>query len=144
MLYLDTSAFLKLYAREEGSEWVQSKISSQSDPLPVWDILEMEFHNALRLKVFWKEWDENALARQEELFQQRKTRGLYFVPEISRSELLAEFRLLSAYTPGLGCRTMDILHVACAQLLRPDEFITFDDRQKKLAQISGLNVPDIS
>ncbi len=42
MLYLDTSAFLKLYIREAGSEQVQSMVVSQFEPLPVWEILEME------------------------------------------------------------------------------------------------------
>jgi predicted nucleic acid-binding protein len=29
MLYLDTSALLKLYLREDGSEWVQAQVSEQ-------------------------------------------------------------------------------------------------------------------
>ncbi len=140
MLYLDTSAFLKLYVREEGSEVVQEIVASQFDPLPVWEILEMELHNAIQLKVFRDELTESEATRQQSLFQQRKTRGFYFVPEISRAELMAEFRRLSAHTPHLGCRTMDILHVACGCLLKPDRFLSFDTRQNELAKAAGLPV----
>jgi predicted nucleic acid-binding protein len=55
MLYLDTSALLKLYIRETGSEAVHSLVVSQDLPLAIWEIQEAEFINALRLKVFWKE-----------------------------------------------------------------------------------------
>ena len=55
MIYLDTSALLKLYLLEDGSVETQHWIACQSNPLPVWEIQHMEFLNAMRLKVFWKE-----------------------------------------------------------------------------------------
>jgi predicted nucleic acid-binding protein len=55
VIYLDTSAFLKLYVREAGSDLVQNLVTSQKDPLPVWEFQQVEMINALRLKVFWKE-----------------------------------------------------------------------------------------
>ena len=140
MLYLDTSAFLKLYVHESGSEFVQQTVANQSEPLPVWDVLEAELHNALQLKVFWKELSKAEAAKQQSLFQQRKAKGFYYVPEISRAALMDTFRRLSAHTPKLGCRTMDILHVACACQLGADQFLTFDGRQNKLAKTAGLNV----
>lgn len=140
MLYLDTSAFLKLYVRESGSELVQQTVANQSEPLPVWDILEAELHNALQLKVFWKELSKAEAAKQHALFQQRKAKGLYYVPEIRRAALMDEFRRLSAHTPKLGCRTMEVLHVACSCQLDADQFLTFDARQNKLAKTAGLNV----
>ena len=140
MLYLDTSAFLKLYIREAGSEEVQDTIVSQNYPLPVWEVLEMELMNALQLKVFRKELGEADAALQQALFYERKAKGFYYVPEIARAELMSDFKRLSAHTAKLGCRTMDILHVAFACQLRPNLFISYDQRQKQLAQIAGLTV----
>ena len=137
MLYLDTSAFLKLYIREAGSEQVQSMVVSQFEPLPVWEILEMELCNALNLKVFRGELEMSESAVQYSLFRQRQAKGFYFVPELRRAQLMADFRLLSELTPRLGCRTMDILHVACAMQLKPDVFLTFDRRQREWAQTPG-------
>ena len=55
------------------------------------------------------------------------------------------FRLLSAETPRLGCRTMDILHVARAVEIAATSFMTFDGQQRELALHAGLKViePDL-
>ncbi|MGB1127316.1 MAG: type II toxin-antitoxin system VapC family toxin [Opitutales bacterium] len=144
MLYLDTSALLKLYVLEPGSKAVQESVAGQSEPLPVWEIQEMELNNALQLKVFWKELTAKEVAYQWSLFTQRKASGFYYMPEIRRPRLMSEFSSLAGLTPQLGCRTIDIMHVACACQLQPQQFISFDERQKKLAREAGLNVPDLS
>lgn len=143
MLYLDTSAFLKLYVREAGSEAVQSLVQSQSHPLPVHDLLEMELTNALRLKVFWEELPREASDEQIRLFQERKRRGLYFTPEIHRADQLKLFMQLAEKTSEIGCRTMDILHVATALILEADAFVSFDSRQCQLAEASGLRLAEV-
>lgn len=143
MIYLDTSALLKLYLLEDGSVETQHWIASQSHPLPVWEIQHMEFLNAMRLKVFWKEITAADAETQIALFKDRKRRGLYFFPDIGRSDLMRTFERLSAKTMDTGCRTMDILHVACALQMPIKQFVTFDDRQKKLAKSEGLPVPDL-
>lgn len=144
MYYLDTSAFLKLYVKEVGSASVQNYLSQQEDPLPLSEILEMEFTNALQLKVFWGDIQPEQASEQMTLFENRKKRGLYYHPEIHRSELMGNFRELTQSTAELGCRTMDILHVAYARVHGADDFITFDAKQKTLARKVGFNVPDLS
>jgi hypothetical protein len=138
MLYLDTSAFLKLYIREEESGAVQRLVAGQSVPLPVWDGLEMEFANALWLKVFRQELAESEATRLLGLFGDRRKRGLYFTPELSRVCLLDRFRDLAKLTPQTGCRTMDILHVAAALEIGAGTFVSFDERQSRLAALAGL------
>jgi predicted nucleic acid-binding protein len=138
MIYLDTSALLKLYIREEGSEFVQQQVAAQEFPLPVWEIQEAELVNALRLKAFWKEISSPEAVEQIELFQRRRRKGLYFFPEIHRGSLMETFHRLSAETPHTGCRTMDILHVACALEIGASVFISFDQRQRALALDAGL------
>jgi len=144
MLYLDTSALLKLYIREQGSEAVQAAVASQDFPLPIWEIQEAELINALRLKAFWNEITPVQAETQIELFQKRRRQGLYFFPDIERPDLMNTFRQLSAETPRLGCRTMDILHVACAIEISATEFLTFDQRQRSLAIHAGLNVAELA
>ena len=41
-------------------------------------------------------------------------------------------------TPTLGCRSLDVIHVATALELGLRHFVTFDDRQRKLARATGL------
>ncbi len=140
MIYLDTSALVKLYVLETGSEFVQSCLSEQDDPLPVWELQEAELANALHLKVFRNEWTEAEAELQIEHFHSRKQRGLYVFPEIDRVELIREFHRLSRETPRTGCRTMDIFHVACALQIPSCRFFTFDGRQGKLARMAGLEM----
>ncbi len=141
MIYLDTSALVKLYLLEKDSVEVQALLSAQDDPLPVWELQEMELTNALRLKVFWGDISGSQADEQLRLFEDRKARGHYYFPEIDRAALFGAFQALSVHTAKLGCRTLDILHVACASLLKPHLFVSYDERQRKLAGIAGLKVP---
>ena len=140
MIYLDTSALLKLYIRESGSEAVQACVASQDDPLPVWELHQAEIINALRLKTFWGDIDNHQADHLIGLFDQRMGRGQYFFPEIDRDGLMTTFRSLSRQTPRIGCRTMDVLHVACALQIEPESFVSFDERQRTLAAEAGLGV----
>jgi predicted nucleic acid-binding protein len=111
---------------------------SQSAPVPVWDVLEMEFTNAIWMKAFWKEITAAEVRRQLDLFEDRRKRGQYFTPEFSRSKLLERFRSLAAHTVETGCRTMDVVHVAAALEFEAEMLVSFDERQRRLAEIAEL------
>jgi predicted nucleic acid-binding protein len=55
-----------------------------------------------------------------------------------RSALNRATELSQTYTPSLGTRSLDALHVACAVELNLRQFLTFDARQQQLAQAAGL------
>jgi predicted nucleic acid-binding protein len=44
------------------------------------------------------------------------------------------------HTPRLGCRSLDVLHVATALQLGFRQFLTFDRRQQQLARAVGLKL----
>ena len=140
MLYLDTSALLKLYIREQDSELVQAAVSAQPQPLPIWELQQAELTNALHLKVFWGDITQAQAETQLRLFRERFKKALYIFPEIDRSALMECFHQLSLETMHLGCRTMDILHVACACQIGATRFLSFDQRQNALATKAGLTL----
>ena len=43
------------------------------------------------------------------------------------------------YTKRIGCRTLDIMHVAAAKTMNYKEFYTNDMRQNDLAEAIGIN-----
>ena len=51
---------------------------------------------------------------------------------------------LSAETPRMGCRTMDILHLANALEISATEFLSSDQRQNNFAEHAGLNLALLS
>ena len=140
MIYLDTSALLKLYLREKGSEWGQEQVAAQSDTLPIWELQEAELTNALRLKVFWRDITTAQAEGQLAHFRSRKERGQYVFPHLDRAALMEGFRQLSCHSMKIGTRTLDVMHVACACKIQADTFISFDERQCALAKLAGLKV----
>jgi len=52
-------------------------------------------------------------------------------------------QLVHAHSARLLCRSLDILHVACALQLECRRFVSADDRQLALAKAAGLTTADI-
>jgi hypothetical protein len=48
--------------------------------------------------------------------------------------------LSAAHSAAIGCRTLDIVHIAAAIVIGVEEFVTFDVRQSSLAAAAGLTV----
>ena len=44
------------------------------------------------------------------------------------------------HTAKLGVRTLDVIHVAAALVLKPDVFFSFDERLRKLARAERLRL----
>ncbi len=49
-------------------------------------------------------------------------------------------RLTDEFAPTIGCRTLDVLHVATAKALDCARIFTHDTRQASLARAAGLEV----
>jgi predicted nucleic acid-binding protein len=137
MIYLDTSAFIKLYLHEDGSAEVHGLVVAQREPLPVWHFMELEFLNALRFKVFHAEMSPDDVERVISLYLDRKRGGQYFTPHLDPVALHELSLQMTARTPTIGCRALDVLHVAAARLCDASVFVTADKRQAALAEIEG-------
>ena len=140
MIYLDTSAFVKLYLREEGSAEVHGLVVGQQEPLPVWHFLELEFQNALRFKVFLSEMSSDEVDRIISLYLDRKRGGQYFAPSLDPIALHELSLQMTTRTQTIGCRALDILHVAAARLCNATLFVTADKRQAALCEAEGRPV----
>lgn len=142
-LYLDTGALVKLYIVEAGSEFVQEK-ARLADCLPLNPLQELELRNAL-LAGHGRGWiAREALNGTLENLEEDIRTG-YFSKESpdwgflwKRAGVLAKH-----HTPGLLCRTLDVLHVAAAEASEVDEVVTGDQRQLKLCRAIGLPVSAI-
>ena len=109
--------------------------------LPVTPHGRVEVVNAICLAAFRREIDDvgfrDALASFEEDF----VGGRYVNADVLwRSALRRAEALSREYSPRLGCRSSDTLHVATALELALPSFLTFDIRQRRLARAVGLKV----
>jgi predicted nucleic acid-binding protein len=94
----------------------------------------------VQLQVFRKQWTRREARLVQEQFLQHQSAGVLRIEPL-RSEVWEKALALSRrHSAKLGTRTLDLLHVAAAVVLRPDAFYTFDERQKKLAKVERLRV----
>ena len=102
----------------------------------------LEVRNAIRLSVFHGLID----ASQGKTQLKQMEADLHDETLLSHTpmEWVAVLReaesLGAAHSESLGCRSADLFHVAAAVELGCDQFLTFDERQRKMAKAAGLSV----
>lgn len=139
MRYLDTSVIVKLYVREARTGEAVAFIESENSAVPLTRFHELEMANALRLKQFRGEAEADQVDTILERLRAHVENGVYFRPSIDWPALLHQAERLShTHTARTGTRTLDVIHVASAVAIGADRFLTFDERQRTLAQRVGL------
>jgi hypothetical protein len=137
--YADTSFLFSLYAADSNSIKADAWRLANPAPLPFTAFHRLELRNALSLALFQQRL---TLAETQAAWQELENDfaagllvgrgGLWH-----RVMVEAEGSALN-HTPVVGCRTLDVLHVATAKLIGTPEFCTFDTRQSTLAGRVGL------
>ena len=141
MLYVDTSIIVKLYVKEEYSLDASNRIIENNEAIPLTGFHDLEFTNAINLKLFRKEITEDEAGYIMSKFHEHESKGVYYRPQLSWAETFRYAVDLSGnHTGNTGSRSMDILHVASALSIKADRFLTLDTRQSKLASLTGLKI----
>jgi len=138
--YADPSALLKLYIHHPESAQMSAWRARVKGALAMTHHGRVEIINGICLATFRRyisvEAMNDALASLEEDFAE----GRYIQADLMwRAALKRAGDLSRKHTPTLGCRSLDVLHVASALELELKNFLTFDRRQQKLARTVGLN-----
>lgn len=139
--YFDTGVLVKLYCPEPNTPEAVKLVQRFQPPLPFCHWQEIEIQNALRLKVFRKELTPAQLKKALANFQADIDSGLlkrvpYEIGDVFR----VAGELSRRHSAMIGCRTLDILHVAVAKVIGATAFVTFDVRQAAIAEKAGLKV----
>ena len=143
-VYVDPSALTRLYLHEEGSREMAAWRARTRGVLSITLHGRTEIINALCRAAFLGYLDGDALAQALTDFSTDFAEGrLYQADILWRAALDHASELSRRYTPTLGTRSLDVLHVACALELKLPRFLTFDVRQQKLAKAVGLRVINI-
>ena len=140
MVYLDTSALIKLYVREEHSHQLSEWVRENRSPMPLTPFHDLEFTNAIQLKCFRQELSEGKAASVLAAIQKHEQAGIYYRPPIDWANVMAlSISMSRSHTTKIGSRSLDIIHVAFALSIGMEQFITFDERQNALATTVGLS-----
>ena len=135
--YADTSFLVSLYVADSNSAAAISEMARLTLPVMVTPLGELELENAIQLRIFRKQIAADD-RRPHAAFRADVEAGVLAIKPMTEAMYTEAWRLAMRWTSRLGTRTLDILHVAAAMVLKADSFHTFDDRQKKLAKSAGL------
>jgi len=140
--YADTGFLCSLYAPDAHTHRAVSRMARQTLPLPVTWLHQLEFRNALRLRVFRGELTPTQRDASLNAMLADLASGVLAHVEPPLADLTTEAERLSAlHSETLGTRSLDILHVASALVLGLSTLLTFDHRQHALARAVGLPAP---
>ena len=140
--YADTGLLCSLYAPDAHTGRVVARMQRQALPLPLTWLHQLEFRNALRLRVLRGEITPPQRDASLNALLADVAAGVLAAAAPPLAETLTEAERLSAlHTETTGTRSLDVLHVSSALVLGLAEFLTLDHRQRALAKAAGLKVP---
>jgi hypothetical protein len=137
--YVEPSALARLYLHQYGSPEISAWCARAGGPILITHHGKIEITNSLCRAAFVKEIDGNALRKTLFNFDDDLLVGRFSIADILwRSALNRAAELSRSYTPTLGIRSLDVLHVACALELGRRFFLSFDAKQLELVRVVGL------
>lgn len=146
--YPDTSFLCSSYRNQEHSPSADAYRESMETPLFFTSLLEFEFRQAIELQVWLHSNDKTrgySRGEADRMIADWESDVASGLNRLLPFDMDAVLRLSLVYsnqrTAHGGHRTLDIFHVATAVHLRATHFLTFDERQRKLARHAGLEVP---
>ncbi len=139
--YPDTSFVLSLYLLDVHSAKAAAHLAGRNRPLAVTALLAFEVEQALEHAMFRKKVPPDLGQKASSDWQADLASGAVEIVGTDWPQAFAEARRIARLrTATEGHRSLDILHVAAALVSEAEELLTFDDRQRKLAQAEGLRV----
>lgn len=140
-VYIDPSALLALYLHSPRSRILGIWRAQVRGVLSITRFGHAELINAVALARFRghisAEEFASALAQVSADFADGDLR---FVDLLWRAVLDRAAEISRQYVPDLGARSQDVLHVASALELDTRQFVTYDERQARLAEACGLKI----
>ena len=132
-VFFDSSAFVKRYVREAGTDAVLSWCERATE-IDLSGIALPEIVSA-----FCRLRREDRLT--DEQYRQLKSLLFIDIEDVAVCDLTPEvLRLAVASLESSALRGMDAIHIGSAVALRADVFVSADERQTKAAALAGLRV----
>lgn len=146
--YPDTSFLCAMFRNQANSPQAARHFARMKEPLHVASPLVFEFRQSTRWQAFLHSKDSSKgfhrTTAQASLakFSANIASGAIVIIPVDWADVssIAE-RLSAQHTWTEGYRGFDLVHVATALHLGAAEFLTFDGKQKELAEAEGLVVP---
>ena len=144
-VYADPSALCRLFLNQDGGREMSAWRRRGGGSLPVTHHGRREIVNTICRAGFAAQlYHLGRVAALSELDEDFATGRFHQADLLGRAALNRTAELSRSHIPALGTRADDVLHVACALELKLRHFLTFDDRQRRLAAAVGLKLIKLS
>lgn len=141
MVYADSSLIVSCYFQDTLTTQALAAMSASGLPAAITDLHRLEISNATKLAVFRNRITKNESDMAWSDFLTDYRAGKFIRRRIDwRAAFRVARKLAAAHSVTLGTRSLDILHVSAAKQLGTTTFLTFDKRQRLLAQAVGMQV----
>lgn len=138
--YVDTSFLVSLYVLDANSARAAAQMKRVKLPVLLTPLGELELTNAILLRLFRKEMVASRAKSAQALVRADIESGILSLRPLPAGTFERAKHISRQWSSSLGTRTLDILHVASAMMLRAEAFYTFDRVQGKLARAVELKV----
>lgn len=139
--YVDTALFVKSYVLEVDSPETVRLLEEIGEPFAYSHLHELEIPNAIRLKRFRGELTAAQETAAIRAFTADVDAGRFERIDYDPGTVFIRAEQLSAKHSGeIGCRSLDLWHVAAALEGGFTTFVSYDARQRKAAELTGLQV----
>ena len=113
--YLDSSALIKLYVPEAGSDRVSAFTRALPHPVPFTHLHELEMKNGLQLKRFRRQATAKVVEASVLAIDEDFAAGVLSRPELNWFDVFRRAQELAPlHSSRIGCRSLDLLRVASA------------------------------
>jgi predicted nucleic acid-binding protein len=137
IVYPDTSFLVSLYLIDQHTAKAQHRMG-QRPAVVFTPFHRAELAHAIYQHVFRREISFDEAQITFENVERDCDNGIWTVASQPEKAFDTCAELARRHVASLGTRTLDSLHVAAALEFKAVSFWTFDERQKKLAEIEGL------
>ena len=139
--YFDSGVLVKAYIDEPDATAARTLIAQTGASIPLTSLHEIEVRNTLRVKVGRGDIGESDLEMALRVVDEDISAGRLRRPVCDLSAIFIRAEALSArHAASTLARSLDLLHVAAALELGCAEFVSLDERQRKVAAREGLKV----
>lgn len=136
--FFDTSALVKFFCVENGTEFVTQIIEHESSEIWISELARLEFISALYRRYRNKSLDEIRLHTATTYFDKQLLS--FNLEPINRLVIDEAGMLLKKYGKEYGLRTLDALHLGTYSLISENEwcFVTSDTALEEISILAGF------
>ncbi|MBX3273403.1 MAG: type II toxin-antitoxin system VapC family toxin [Sandaracinaceae bacterium] len=140
-VYVDPSALRSLYVHDDRSKRFAAWRKRTDGALVLTRHGYAEMVNSIMHGIFRGDLEPGeASGAVADLDEDLRTGRLILADTLWRRALELAAQASREHTARTGARTLDVLHVACAIVLERTTLVTYDRRQRALAEALGLRV----